>query len=37
MNERSSPLMGIATQPDDQPPLSVTNWRLPFELTFTLV
>jgi hypothetical protein len=30
-------LIGIETQPVDQPLFSVMNWRLPFELALTLV
>jgi hypothetical protein len=33
MNERSSPLIGSAEQPAEEPPFEVRNCRLPFELT----
>jgi hypothetical protein len=37
MSARSRPLIGNGAQPADQPPLSVLNCMLPFELTYALV
>jgi hypothetical protein len=37
MNARSRPLIGSGRQPVDQPPLSVLNCMLPFELMWALV